>query len=115
MDTLPIQDRTAALGHLLGRDALLRRLEDVFAQEIPDTMSRLRLAVGRGDITEAEHLAHSIKGQAATIGALAASAAAKAVEIWARSDAPGRPTELVDALDLALEAILVIISERADP
>ena len=67
--TLPIWDRTAALGRLDGDEELLSELMGMLLDQIDEGMVHLTEAIERGDAHEVEQTAHSLKGASANLGA----------------------------------------------
>ena len=71
----PIYDRTSALRRTGGDEALLFDLMELFAEDYPKQLRRIKGAMESGDHPAVQHLAHALKG---TIGNFAAARAFKA-------------------------------------
>ncbi|MGH7839711.1 MAG: Hpt domain-containing protein, partial [Candidatus Binataceae bacterium] len=67
-------------------DELLEDLIALFVSETPTRMTTLAASVHAGNCKEAERAAHTLKSSAATLGAIAMSAAAAAAEDAARAN-----------------------------
>lgn len=85
-------DMALGLHHASGKQALYVDLLQRFASHHADSASTLRASLAQNDYHSARHLAHSLRGLAATLGASALSASAAALE-----------QALDNALDNALE------------
>jgi HPt (histidine-containing phosphotransfer) domain-containing protein len=85
-------------------ESLLRR----FAQQQATAVGAIRQSLSSGDVATAERTAHSLKGAAGTLGAMAVSAAAAKAETAIRKGQGIDPalTSLSDDLSKAVEAIL---------
>lgn len=70
------------------RESLYLRLLQRFVEEHADAPAKIAAAQGRGDAESAERIAHTLKGVAAQIGALALQESAAALEAALRSGAP---------------------------
>jgi PAS domain S-box-containing protein len=78
----PIDGLDMALGlhHASGKQALYAHLLQRFASQHADSASVLRASLAQNDHHSARHLAHNLRGLAATLGASALSASAAALE-----------------------------------
>ena len=76
---LPI-DREAALARLVGDEELLEQVIDIFLADAQLELDALNDALAAEDAEAALRLAHSIKGAASNISALAVSDAALSIE-----------------------------------
>lgn len=101
-------DVTSALKRMGGNrsryESLLRR----FAQQQATAVGAIRQSLSSGDVATAERTAHSLKGAAGTLGAMAVSAAAAKAETAIRKGQgiDTALTSLSDDLSKAVEAIL---------
>ena len=83
--------------------AMLKR----FVEGQRGTVDAIRAAIGSGDAATSERLAHTLKGVAATIGAMPTAAAAEALEHALReAAAPSRLEELVCGVQQELAPLL---------
>ncbi len=76
--------RAEALENLGGDEALLARLAAIFLRDTPASRQKLEAAVAAGDQEVTALVAHSLKGNAGTIGASLAAARARELEMAAR-------------------------------
>ncbi len=97
-----IFDKSLALEHVGGDEELLREIIGEFRTEYPKLLVEIREAISQGDNQQLRRAAHTIKGNAGTLGAAAAHEAAQRVEL------AGQNAELADAESLIaeLEAVL---------
>ena len=65
----PILDRETVLERLGGDEAMYNELLAFMVDNLPESISRILLALEKSDFAEAELAAHSLKGEAATLGA----------------------------------------------
>jgi len=79
-------DLASALERLDGDRALFDELTHVFGEECPRIIEGMRHAIATHDAKSLEHLAHTLKGSSANVGALAVSQAAGEIERIAQSD-----------------------------
>jgi HPt (histidine-containing phosphotransfer) domain-containing protein len=79
-------DLAAALERLDGDRSLYDELTLLFEDECPRTVERMRGAIAVRDAKGLEHLAHTLKGASASLGAFAVSEAAGEIERLAQSD-----------------------------
>jgi len=84
-------DKAAAMDHVEGDKALLKKLAQTMVASMPDMLAALRLAVGEGDGDAIARAAHKIKGAAGVI------CAGKAAELARRVEQSGRQGDLSDA------------------
>jgi len=90
-------------------ESLLRR----FAQQQANAVEAIRESLSSGDVARAERTAHSLKGSAGTLGAMAVSAAAAKAETAIRKGQgiDSALTSLSDDLAKVVEAILTALPE----
>jgi CheY-like chemotaxis protein/HPt (histidine-containing phosphotransfer) domain-containing protein len=89
-DAAPLLDREGALARLKGMGALLEAMEATFLKATPADFEELDQAARSGDAANVRLYAHRIKGNAAGVGALRLSEAARLVETAAvKGEAPG--------------------------
>jgi HPt (histidine-containing phosphotransfer) domain-containing protein len=66
---LPVLDRVGALERVGGDTALLEELLGMLLEQIAAGMPEMSCAMEQGDAPKLEHLAHGLKGAAASLGA----------------------------------------------
>lgn len=66
----------------------LRRLFEVYLEDEPKRLAELAKAVAGGDATMTHHIAHSLKGAAATLGMQPLSLACRELEHAAKGESP---------------------------
>ena len=100
-------DVIAGLARTQNNAALYLRLLHKLASNYRDFAVDYKAAAGQGDWSNAELLAHSIKGVAASLGASELALAAADLETRARD---GQPDSLVEsAVDKALQRVMLAI------
>ncbi len=90
-------DRQAVLAHVDHDRGLLRELAEIFFEDAPDTLERLREAIEHGDFEQLWQAAHALKGAVANFAAERARVLALELERC------GRTRDLTDASDLLHE------------
>jgi len=111
---IPGLDTRQGLKSVQGNSSAYRRLLVLFVDVHGEDLSRLRARLADPDLGEARRLAHSLKGAAATLGAMGLREAAEQLE-WGLA---GRLPEacipdLSDRLDRAMEPLIAAIRARA--
>ncbi|MBF0626904.1 MAG: response regulator [Magnetococcales bacterium] len=117
-DLGPAFDLAAALTRVNGKPLLLRKLLKAFAVQNDQTVPRLRQLLEQGDRDAACHLAHALKGVAATLGAEEVRAAARDLEQACREQGAdalfvGLLATLESSMAQALTAIRAMEPESA--
>jgi two-component system, sensor histidine kinase and response regulator len=97
-------DKTEALDRIGGDEELLEELCQIFLEESPKLLQKLRQAVAAGDSDGVTRAAHSLKGESSYLGAGGASQAARQLEEMGR----------VKDLSRAGETLAVLEREVAD-
>ena len=98
-------DEALALSRVGGDMDLLREVVELFLDDYPSALEKLRSAVSAHDPSGVEHQAHSLKGSVSTFGAQEAFEAALVLEKQGRSgDLTGAQDGLLQ-LEQALEAL----------
>ena len=105
-------DESLALSRVGGDPELLREIVELFLNDYPQALERIRHAIAAHDPSGVEHHAHSLKGSVSTFGAKEAFEAALALEKKGRSrdlsGVEGGLSQLESALELLrpeLEAV----------
>ena len=98
-------DESVALNRVGGDFELLREVVELFLDDYPQALEKIRVAVASGDQTDLERHAHSLKGSVSTFGAKDAFEAAFTLE------KQGRQGDLADAAEnlLRLEDALTAL------
>lgn len=98
-------DMQAALSRVGGDEDLLREVAQIFLDECPGLLDKIRFALQKGDQREVEMAAHSLKGAVGNFGTGEAYTAALGIEAMARHGKLGEAGRLFPALELALEIV----------
>jgi HPt (histidine-containing phosphotransfer) domain-containing protein len=80
-----VLDLQGTLENLGGDPELLHELVDFFLEMAPQQVEDLATVVAAGDVAQVDLHAHSLKGGAANVGAVRVSAAARELEMLAKS------------------------------
>jgi len=80
----PVFDHAAALERVDGDEELLAELAGLFLEDAPGLLAQIKDGVAQRDGNRLERAAHSLKGSASNIDALATVEAARALETIAR-------------------------------
>ncbi len=98
-------DEALALSRVGGDFDLLCEVVELFLNDYPQSMEKIRAAVATGDPAAVEHHAHSLKGSVSTFGAKEAFEAALALEKQGRSRDLSEVGDGVLKLESALQAL----------
>jgi len=107
-----VLDRAGTLNRLEDDRQLYRELCQVFVAELPRQLGILKDAIALQDFSIAERQAHSLRGAAATIGALACNSAAFELEGAARQAESGRIAELFVSLERECKLVLACLASE---
>jgi CheY-like chemotaxis protein len=110
LDDLPGVDTVAGLKVVQGSTGMYRRLLTRFVEAETDFAARFQAALEADDLPTANRRAHSLKGVAGNIGALALQAAAERLE-QATSDA--NPAAIETAFGIVAEHLETVLSGLA--
>jgi len=104
--SLPGLDVASGLRRTGGNADLYRRLLAGLLHDLVNVVPQLGDAFGRGDTVQARHLLHTLKGTAATVGAIRVAKVAAGLEAEVKSSPESRPSldELAGAVDEARSA-----------
>jgi len=105
-ESLPPFDLPVALRRLQGKDQFLRTLLIDFHRKYADSMTQMRALLDGNALADAERLAHTIKGMAATLEARSLRDACDVVERALREHRAHDVAGLLPALDTELHAAL---------
>ncbi|MEI6987510.1 MAG: Hpt domain-containing protein, partial [Rhodospirillaceae bacterium] len=114
-EALPGIDLSAAKRHVNGNLALLRRILLEFGNSQSTGAEKLRDAVSGQRWDQVSRIAHTLKGTAATIGALEVSRLAGELELGAAEGGAGVSGELIERLAIALDVVIVGVALLAEP
>jgi HPt (histidine-containing phosphotransfer) domain-containing protein len=103
-------DIQKALIRTNGKPSLLRRIIFGFRDKYERAAFDLRGLIAQGKLEDAERLAHSLRGIAATLEAKELAEAASAVECAFRSRAMERLSSLIDTLEEALAPAIAAVN-----
>ena len=98
-------DESLALSRVGGDVDLLKEVIELFLDDYPSTLERIRAAVAACDASALEHNAHSLKGCVSTFGANRAFEAAYTLEKQGRSGDLTGATDGLQQLEQALVAL----------
>ena len=98
-------DESLALSRVGGDVDLLKEVVELFLDDYPDTLEKIKAAVVSRDATALEHHAHSLKGSVSTFGANRAFEAAFALEKQGRGGDLTNAQDGLLQLEKALEAL----------
>jgi two-component system sensor histidine kinase/response regulator len=107
----PVLDREAGLKRVRGKETLYQDLLAKFVEGQSGSLDSLKAALASGDRAEALRTAHTVKGVAATLGAMPLSAAAVAVEATLKGTSDPEPAQL-EAFRTELEALLTVLRKE---
>ena len=99
-------DLTAGIGAAAGQPALYVRLLRMFARQHALDVGEARAALGQGNRAAAKHVAHTLKGVAATLGARALSIRAAELERAVDLDEPSATERALVAVETELRPLV---------
>lgn len=101
----PPVDLAVALRYVDGDHALLGELLAAFVEDYPERLSTLRTALGNGDRSEAERVAHNLKGVLGILGAERGQALAQELETMGREGRLGGASPVLTELETEVARI----------
>ena len=107
----PIFDKAAALARAEGDSAFLRELVGVFLKDAAERLAAIHEAIEQADQGALVRAAHSLRGAAASIGAVAAARAAQHLEEVAGDDDRQQINAAVEGLEAAVEQLHPALTE----
>jgi len=107
-------DRETALEMLGGRVDLLGRMDAIFKRDVPGEMEELKAFVSDHNWSEAQRLAHSIKGSARTVGAQRAGSTAEQLEFFCRQKETDSIARELKNLESEVESALMFLNDESD-
>jgi HPt (histidine-containing phosphotransfer) domain-containing protein len=105
MMTAAVLDPDRLLDALSGDVEAVRGVVELFATQRADLVAQLRDAIGRAALADVHHVAHSLKGALATLGADAAAEAALRLERSGRAGDLATVAPAFAALERELERL----------
>jgi two-component system, sensor histidine kinase and response regulator len=109
-------DLDAGLRTMRGKADGYARLLTLFAHGHAEDPSELRRHLAAGDLAETKRLAHTLKGSAATLGAMSVSERARAIELALRAQAPAADLQArIAELESELAPLLAAIARIGTP
>ncbi len=106
-------NKAEALGRIGGDEELLRELCQIFLEESPKLLEKLRQAVTAGDADAVMRAAHSLKGESSYLGAGGTSQAARQLEEMGRSNDLSRAGDTVTVLEREVAVLHASLKELA--
>jgi len=106
-------NRAEALGRIGGDEELLRELCQIFLEESPKLLEKLRQAVTAGDADAVMRAAHSLKGESSYLGAGGTSQAARQLEEMGRSNDLSGAGDTVAVLEREVAGLHASLKELA--
>ena len=103
--------KAEALERLGGDEELLRELCQIFLQESPKLLVRLRRAVVEGDGQAMVRAAHTLKGELGYLGAARASQAAQQLEDMGHDNHLSHAAATLDALEQEMASLHLALTD----
>ena len=107
---LPVLDQSRLVNEFGDDPTVLNELRDLFHEHVPPLLDAIRSAHEASDCQAIARTAHSLKGAAATYGAMRLSEAGRAVEMLARDGCLVELDEEIRLLAAELTEVLVCIA-----
>ena len=111
-DDLGVFDRAALLRRLEGDSALLDEVLQIFLDDTPSILEKLRRAAAERDLKALLFSAHALKGSAANLCASRIQAAAAKLEIMAKEDRLGDVEAQVSAIEVEMDSFSRLFSVK---
>jgi two-component system, sensor histidine kinase and response regulator len=106
-------DKTEALERLGGDEDLLRELCQIFVDESPKLLQKLRQGIADADADAVMRAAHGLKGELGYLGAPEATDAARELEDMGSQKNLSRAAEVFPVLDREFAALYAALKECA--
>jgi HPt (histidine-containing phosphotransfer) domain-containing protein len=106
-------DLAVALRWLGGDRHLLSELVSIFVDDGPKRLEAIRAALSASDVREIEHVAHSLKGSAAILGATRLQSAALALEDAAHDGHTENGPAMVTQIARELDQVMAFFADPA--
>lgn len=101
----PAVDTKVLRTRFQGSEELLRRVTELYLEEVPAQVQALRAAVAAGDVETIAAVNHSLVNTAGTIEAITLTEYARAMEVQARKGELHRPADQLAAIEHELARI----------
>lgn len=99
-------DRTIGVNNVLGDETLFKQILAMFYEDHAEDAQKLQIAFGEQDIKTAKHLAHTLKGVASSIGAMALFSVAKQLDMAINQQEEQQYLLLTEQLNKELSIVL---------
>ena len=106
-------DLAVAMRWLGGDRRLLSELVTIFVDDGPKRLQAIRAALIASDVRQVEHVAHSLKGSAAILGATQLQTAALALEDAAHEGHTENGSDLVAQIARELDRVMAFFADPA--
>jgi two-component system sensor histidine kinase/response regulator len=110
----PVWQKDEALDRLEGDEDLLRELCQIFLEESPKLVEKLKRAVTESDPTAVMQAAHRLKGELGYVGAENACSVAKQLEALGRDRNLSTAAEMLSLLERELSELQFSIKHFAE-
>ena len=107
-----IFDRAMLLNRVNGDEEIVTEVMEVFLQDVPQQILFLQEAIANGDEMLAVRQAHSIKGAAADVGAVALQEVAFEMEKTARGGQLNKAFKLVEAISEEFKKVKIMLASH---
>jgi CheY-like chemotaxis protein len=107
-------NKAEALGRTGGDEELLEELCQIFLEESPKLLQKVRQAVASGDFDGVMRAAHSLKGESSYLGAAGTSQAARQLEEMGRSKDLSGAADIVAVLEREVARLHAHLRELAE-
>jgi histidine phosphotransfer protein HptB len=104
-------DLAVAMRWLGGDRRLLSELVTIFVDDGPKRLQAIRVALTASDVRQVEHVAHSLKGSAAILGATQLQTAALALEDAAHEGHTENGSNLVAQIARELDRVMAFFAD----
>ncbi|PYN37146.1 MAG: hypothetical protein DME01_05505 [Candidatus Rokuibacteriota bacterium] len=104
-------DLAVAMRWLGGDRHLLSELVSIFVDDGPKRLQAIRAALTASDVRQVEHVAHSLKGSAAILGATGLQTAAVALEDAAHDGHTENGSDLVAQIAQELDRVMAFFAD----
>jgi len=107
-----IFDRAALLNRVNGDEEIVAEVMEIFLQDVPRQILSLQEAIANGDAVLAVRQAHSIKGAAANVGAVALQEVSYQMERTAKDGQLNGAVNLVEAISEEFDKVKLLIASQ---
>jgi PAS domain S-box-containing protein len=111
----PLFDLEAGLAVTGGSHQILKKAIAIWWRKVPDWLTELKTGFQKGDVKMIRDVAHTMRGAAATIGAVSASKTAEAIETNITGDNLSSMGHTFDSLVLDIERLRNAVREEDIP